>query len=581
MDVNPNQIRTAYFSMEIALSPEIPTYSGGLGSLAGDTLRSAADAGLPTAGISLLHRKGYFTQHLDEYGNQSETPSIWNPADLLESTNTRASIVIEGRKVTVRAWQYSIHGIGGHLIPVFLLDTALPENSPFDQTLTDQLYAGDEHFRLCQEAILGIGGMEILRAFGCKYLLTYHMNEGHASLLKLALLESLLEVRKSLEVTDEDQNFLRRKCIFTTHTPVPAGHDQFPKDLVRQVLGDDRVTLLEKLGAFTENTLNMTLLGLRASHYVNGVAMNHGEVSRGMFPDYPIHAITNGVHATTWTSLPFQELFDRYMPEWRRDNLYLRYAIGIPLQDIVAAHAIAKKALFEEINLATGVRLDEFSLTLGYARRATAYKRPDLLFSNLDHLKRIVQQVGPIQVIYGGKAHPNDEPGKALIRRVFEMIAALKDHLRIVYVENYDMRWAQLITSGVDLWLNTPQRPFEASGTSGMKAALNGVPSLSIPDGWWREGCVEGATGWDIGEAEIPDSPADEVTSLYHKLEDIILPMFYGRHNAYAEVMRHSIALNGSFFNTQRMVAQYLMNAYFSVRHSHSAQSYMDEVART
>jgi len=580
MAFTSHPLRAAYFSMEIALRADMPTYAGGLGILAGDTLRSAADAGLPVAGVTLLHRKGYFEQHLDERGNQSESPSLWNPETVLEATEARASIVIEGRTVLMRAWRYSIQGLTGHVVPVYLLDTALTENNLFDQTLTDQLYGGDDRYRLCQEAILGIGGMEILNALGCKHISTFHMNEGHASLLKLALLESHLAGRPSQELTAEDHDFLRRKCVFTTHTPVPAGHDQFPRDLVRRVLGEGRVGLLDKLGGFAENKLNMTLLGLRASHYVNGVAMNHGGISQSMFPEYPIHAITNGVHATTWTSSPFQELFDLHIPEWRRDNLYLRYAIGIPLEEIREAHARAKTLLFEQINLATGIRLDEYAITLGSARRVTAYKRPDFLFSNLDYLKRIAQQVGPIQVIYGGKAHPNDEVGKALIRHLFEIIAALKGIIRIVYIENYDMRWAHLITSGVDLWLNTPHRPYEASGTSGMKAALNGVPSLSVPDGWWREGHVEGATGWDIGEEEIPDPLTDEVASLYHKLENVILPMFFGRQNAYAEVMRHAIALNGSFFNTQRMVAQYLMNAYFSGQQGSSIQQVIEETRR-
>ncbi|MGB6525097.1 MAG: alpha-glucan family phosphorylase, partial [Candidatus Acidiferrales bacterium] len=309
MALGDHPLRAAYFSMEIALRADIPTYAGGLGILAGDTLRSAADAGLPIAGVTLLDRKGYFEQHLDEHGNQTETPSLWKPEAILEATNARASIVIEGRTVVLRAWQYSIHGLGGYSVPVYLLDAALPENSPFDQSLTDELYGGDDHYRLCQEAVLGIGGMEILNALGCKHVLTFHMNEGHASLLILALLQAHLAGRTE-ELTSQDLDFLRKKCVFTTHTPVPAGQDQFPKDLVRRVLGDDRVTLLKKLGGFTENTLNMTFLGLRASHYINGVAMQHAEVSRSMFPSYPIHAITNGVHATTWTSAPFQELYD-------------------------------------------------------------------------------------------------------------------------------------------------------------------------------------------------------------------------------------------------------------------------------
>ena len=580
MALPSHPLRAAYFSMEIALRADIPTYAGGLGILAGDTLRSAADAGLPMAGVTLLHRKGYFEQHLDAWGNQSESPSLWKPETALEAADARASIVIEGRKVVLRAWQYSVQGHGGYVVPVYLLDTAVPENSAFDQTLTDELYGGDEHYRLCQEAVLGIGGVEILNALGCKHILTFHMNEGHASLLTLALLEAHLAGRPSKEVTAEDLDFLRKKCVFTTHTPVPAGHDQFSKDLVRGVLGDERVTLLEKFGGFIDHTLNMTALGLRGSHYINGVAMQHGEVSRTLFPNYSIHAITNGVHATTWTSPPFQALFDKHIPEWRGDNLYLRYAIGIPLAEIRDAHVRAKRALFEEIERNNGVHLDEAAMTLGFARRSATYKRADLLFSNLDRLKHIAQTVGPIQVIYAGKAHPHDEAGKALIRRVLEMKAALKDVIRIVYLENYGMRWAQLITSGVDLWLNTPQRPYEASGTSGMKAALNGVPSLSVPDGWWREGHVEGATGWDIGDEEIPDTPAEESASLYHKLEDVILPMFYGRRDAYVEVMRLSIALNGSFFNTQRMLAQYVMNAYFSGKPKTSIQQVIEDARR-
>lgn len=563
MFVNSHLLRAAYFSMEIALRSDAPTYAGGLGILAGDTLRAAADAGVAMAGVSLLHRQGYFEQHLDEHGNQSETPSFWRPETLLEPLDVCVSIVIEGRKVAVRALQYSIQGMEGHVVPVYLLDTALAENSPFDQTLTDHLYGGDQHYRLCQEIVLGIGGVEILNALGCKHLSAFHMNEGHSAFLVLALLERHL-AGKTSGPTAADLAFLRKKCIFTTHTPVPAAYDQFPRELVSRDLGRDRTALLEKLGAFADGALNMTLLGLRASHYINGVAMEHGEISRGMFPNYPIHAITNGVHAATWTSPPFQDVYDRHIPEWRRDNLYLRYAIGIPLHEILDAHARAKRTLLNEVFRATGQKFKEDIMTVGFARRATAYKRAGLLFSDLDRLKSIARDVGPLQLLYAGKAHPQDDPGKALIRRIFEMIAALKGVIQIAYVANYDMRWAQLITSGVDIWLNTPLRPYEASGTSGMKAALNGVPSLSVPDGWWREGHVEGATGWDIGQEEIPETEDEEAGSLYHKLENLILPIFYGRPNAFAEVMRLSIALNGSFFNAQRMLAQYLLDAYFS-----------------
>jgi starch phosphorylase len=559
----PHPLGAAYFSMEIALEAGLPTYAGGLGILAGDTLRSAADMGLPMAGVTLLHRKGYFDQHLDAHGNQSETPSNWNPENVLHPLAPRASLVLEGQKISIQAWQYTIAGCIGHQVPVYLLDCALPENPQFVQLLTDDLYGGDQHYRLCQEAILGLGGLAMLRQLGHHHLMTYHMNEGHPTLLAVALWEEHLSGRPLAEVSPEDWQFVRKKCVFTTHTPVPAGHDQFPKDMVLHVLGPDRTAALEKAGCIGGNVLNMTDLGLRCSHYINGVAMQHGEISRGMFPNYSIRAITNGVHAGTWTAPSFQELYDRHIPEWRRDNLYFRYAIGIALDEIRDAHMQAKSALIAEVAHRTSVQLDPKVFTIGFARRATAYKRADLLFSDLERLGSIARNVGPFQLVFAGKAHPQDEPGKEQIRRVFGAMAALQNTVRSVYVENYDMHWAALTTSGVDLWLNTPQRPYEASGTSGMKAALNGVPSFSIPDGWWLEGHVEGATGWGIGHEGISETSGAEIAALYDKLEKTIVPIFYSRPARYAETMRLSIALNGSFFNTQRMLSQYILDAYF------------------
>ncbi|HXX20118.1 MAG TPA: alpha-glucan family phosphorylase [Candidatus Acidoferrum sp.] len=562
----------AYFSMEIALDPAMPTYSGGLGILAGDTLRSAADANVPLVGITLLHRKGYFEQHLDSAGNQTESPSIWAPESVLKEMQPRATVRIEGRNVRIRAWEHVIIGVDGYTVPVYLLDTALAENTPFDQTITDHLYGGDDHYRLCQEVVLGMGGVEMLRELGYHHIQTFHMNEGHSALLTLAILQLHMAGRPVAEATADDIAFLRKKCVFTTHTPVPAGHDKFSKELVRSVMGEDRLAELEKLGCLHENVLNMTYLGLRGSHYVNGVAMQHGEISRTMFPEYPVHAITNGVHAVTWTSPSFQQLYDKHIPEWRHDKLYLRYAIGIPLREIDDAHRQAKQALLDAVKEKTGAALDPSVMTIGFARRAATYKRADLVFTDPDRLKWIAQNAGSLQIVFAGKAHPNDGPAKDMIRHVFQMIGVLKDAVRIVYLENYEMVWAQLLTSGTDLWLNTPHRPYEASGTSGMKAALNGVPSFSVPDGWWIEGHIEGATGWDIGHEEIPDVAAEEIGSLYDKLENVILPTFYGRRNVYLEIMRHCIALNGSFFNTQRMLAQYVANAYSLGRRQETAK---------
>ena len=548
--------------MEIALEPEIPTYSGGLGILAGDTLRSAADLGTPVVAVTLVYRKGYFRQVLDAQGNQLEQPQPWKPELQLPELGPRVSVEIEGRPVAIRAWKYTIVGISGETVPVVLLDTDLPENAPADRTLTDSLYGGDQRYRLSQEIVLGLGGFKLLQKVYAAQIEGYHMNEGHSALLALGLLERRLEQSFAGRLKQLDIDSVRHMCTFTTHTPVPAGHDQFPRSLVGDVLARDQVGLLDEAEAWENEALNMTYLALRFSGYVNGVAMRHGEVSRGMFPSYEISAITNGVHATTWISSAFSELFDSYIPGWRTDNNYLRYAISIPLPAIREAHAHAKNELLTEISRRFSVELDPKLLTIGFARRASTYKRADLLFENPERLRKIAREIGPLQLVYGGKAHPRDEGGKNLIRRVFAAAGSLADVIRTVYVENYDMRWGKLITSGVDLWLNTPMRPQEASGTSGMKAALNGVPSFSVVDGWWAEGHIEGVTGWAIGSSEIAEDASLEVAALYDKLEREIVPLFYGRPNRYTEIMRFAIALNGSFFNTQRMLLQYISNAY-------------------
>ncbi len=553
----------AHFSMEVGIDPDMPTYAGGLGILAGDTLRAAADLGVPMVGITLVYRKGYFRQRLDAQGNQRESPHEWSPESCLQPVEPRVSVTIEGHQVWIRAWRYLTTGVSGYTVPVYFLDTALPENSPSDQALTDHLYGGDDRYRLCQEAILGLGGVSMLQALGHTEIRTYHMNEGHSALLTLALLHEQTKHSGLSSTSVTGIETIRQKCVFTTHTPVPAGHDNFPLDLVQRVLGEAQASLLKGFDCCPLGSLNMTYLALYFSRYINGVAMRHGEISQGMYPNYPVNSITNGVHAVTWTAAPFQHLYDRYIPEWRNDNLYLRYAVSIPLDDIRQAHAQAKRELLAEVERRTGIPLDPRVMTLGFARRATSYKRADLLLSDIERLGRIVRQAGPLQIIYAGKAHPHDEGGKEVIRRVFQAASALKDAVPIVYLEEYDMAMARQLCAGVDLWVNTPQKPQEASGTSGMKAALNGVPSLSVLDGWWIEGHLEGITGWSIGDSwQVASNPAVEATSLYEKLEYLILPAFYRRPDAFAEVMRSAVAMNGSFFNSQRMVSQYIQNAY-------------------
>ena len=560
--------RVAYFSMEIGLESGMPTYSGGLGVLAGDTIRSAADLDVPMVAVSLLHRRGYFFQRLDAQGRQSEEPVAWPVNDFAELIDEQATVDIEGRPVHVRAWRYRVTGESGHVVPVYLLDTDVSENQPWDRTLTDVLYGGDDHYRLCQEVVLGIGGLRLLRALGYQDILRFHMNEGHAALLVLALMEEKLALQGQAESVPADLiDTVREQCVFTTHTPVPAGHDQFSEELALRVLGDHRRSTLMKACGI-EQRLNLTQLALRGSRYVNGVAMKHGEVSHGMFPGYPIHSITNGVHAVTWTAPSFQKLFDTHLPDWRRDQLSLRYAVGIPTSDIWAAHVEAKRTLVEHVNRESNAGFDRDMLTIGFARRFAAYKRAGLIFQDLDRLKKIVLEAGSIQIVFAGKAHPRDRDGKDLIAHVHEMRNALQGVIAVSYLTNYDMEVAKMLCAGVDVWLNTPLPPLEASGTSGMKAAMNGVPSLSVLDGWWIEGHLEGVTGWSIGdrvEACLEPQPgmdACHAAELYRKLEEKVLPCFYKDRERFIEIMRHAIALNGAFFNSQRMVAQYLHDAY-------------------
>src|ERR1700691_4402639 len=343
----------AYFSMEIAINPGMPTYSGGLGVLAGDTLRSAADLGVPLVAFTLVHRKGYFQQHLDARGVQTEEVQPWNPSDFCTEEPARITVSVEDRVVNVRCWRYDLVGRYGHIVPIYLLDTDLDGNSGWDRGLTDHLYGGDSNYRLQQEGVLGMGGVRMAHALSHR-VNVYHMNEGHAALLTLALIESVLGGGPLGAPTESDLALVRQKCVFTTHTPVPAGHDRFSTEQTIRILGGDRTARLEKLGCYRDGMLNMTLLALKFSRYANAVAMQHAKVSRAMFPEFTIDSITNGVHAPTWVSEPVQRMLDARVPAWRRDNLYLRNAIDMPDSEMLAAHAVAKKSLLSEVATRTG-----------------------------------------------------------------------------------------------------------------------------------------------------------------------------------------------------------------------------------
>jgi starch phosphorylase len=581
----------AYFSMEIALENDMPSYSGGLGVLAGDTIRAAADIRLPMVAVSLLYRKGFFRQRLSEEGMQTEEAVEWKVEDFLTEETPRVIVNLENRPVEIRAWRYTAVGVRGYEVPIFFLDADLPGNAPRDRELTGALYGGDPYYRLSQEVLLGIGGVRMLRALGHTELMRYHMNEGHAALLTMELLDEETKRAGRSSIKGEDIEKVRSKCVFTTHTPVPAGHDKFPVEFMTRLFPDQMrffdvkdassADLVRNIMQVEQNypdfqeaarrgaSVNMTYLALSLSNFVNGVAKLHGEVSRRMFPNVHIEAITNGVHAATWTSTAFRDLFDRYISSWREDNYSLRGALGLPPEEVWAAHLLSKHDLLEAVRKKTGLKLDPEAFTIGFARRATGYKRADLILRDLDRLRQIAKKVGPFQIVFAGKAHPNDGGGKDIIKRIFKAKKALKKAVSIVFLDDYNMELGGKLTSGGDLWLNTPQYPLEASGTSGMKAALNGVPSLSILDGWWVEGHIEGITGWSIGEPHrgepshesVADNEAD-AENLYSKLENVILPMFYESRNRYLELMQHAIAINGSFFNTQRMVQQYITDAY-------------------
>lgn len=556
----------AYFSMEIGVEPEVPTYAGGLGVLAGDFVRAAADLGLPLVAVTLLHRKGYFRQRLDATGRQREEPAEWNVEAHLEALPARVTVTINGQPVVVRAWRRRVAGLGGATVSVYFLDTDVEDNTARDRALSHFLYGGDATYRLAQEVVLGIGGVRMLRALGYDHVHRFHLNEGHSALLVLELASERLRASGRATADDGDIDAVRQMCVFTTHTPVPAAHDQFPLDLAERIIGAHPMSQLMHRCCYG-GALNMTYLALNFSHYVNGVAMRHSEVSRRMFGGYHIDAITNGVHAATWVSEPFRTLFDRHIPSWRADNFSLRYAVSIPASEIQDAHVAAKLRLLELVNRHQSPPFDPTVLTIGFGRRASTYKRADLLVSDPERLRAIARTAGGVQVVYAGKAHPHDEEGKRIIEHVFRAREALGSDVPIVYLEDYDMEMARLLTAGADVWLNTPHPPLEASGTSGMKAALNGVPSLSVLDGWWIEGHVEGVTGWAIGSdsrmplVETADSAA-HAAALYDTLERTVAPLFYRNRDRFTDVMRYAIALNGSFFTAQRMLQEYVVKAY-------------------
>ena len=554
--------RIAYFSMEIALRPEMHSYAGGLGVLAGDTARSAADLELPMVFVSLVSRAGYVRQEIDAEGRQVTRPNPWDPGKFTDRLEAMVAVPIEGREVWIRPWLYRLECPLGHCVPVLLLDTDLEQNSPEDREITDHLYGGGDAYRLKQEIVLGIGGARMLQALGFK-IDTYHLNEGHAALLTLDLLRYF---RRSAEdvgpgESPYDPAQVRERCIFTTHTPVEAAFDKFSYPLVQRLL-DDYIELDEIKRFAGADYLNMTRLALRLSARINGVSERHAETTSRIFPGYRVRAITNGVHPPTWTHAGFARLYQAKLPHWAHEPEVLARADQLDDDAVWSAHQQAKRDLIAQVNGASTFTLRPEVPLVGFARRMTHYKRPGLLFSDMERLAAIARK-RPFQVVFAGIAHPSDAPGQGLIEAINRHIHQLGNALPIVFLPNYDIRIAASLVSGADIWLNTPLPPMEASGTSGMKAALNGVLNLSVLDGWWVEACIEGVTGWAIGEDDGgSDKHGNDAADLYRKLEEVVLPLYYDDRTRWIWMMKQAISKIGSYFNSTRMMRRYATEAY-------------------
>ena len=525
----------AYLTAEIGFESSLHTYSGGLGVLAGDHIKSAADAGLELAAVTLLYREGYGRQHLDSKGNQTETFGEIDPDDFLCDTGIEISLPLDGGELYSKIWLYRIKGVS-----TYFLDTRHPNNSKEHASLGNRLYGGDDRTRIRQEYLLGVGGIRALQKLGHE-ITGLHLNEGHCT---FAMLEMLRQGWTREELSN--------RSLFTTHTPVPAGHDRFSWQDVEEVMRDLLPEDVRQLGG--EERCSMSHLGISLAGHVNAVSNLNAWVASSMFEGTHIEPITNGVHHTTWTSSPLAQIYDIHLSGWREDPTILAHAGRLPDDALISARAQARGVLRELVFASTGIELEEARLTIGFARRFATYKRANLIFSNLEKLREIGG--GKIQFVFAGKAHPRDEGGKQLIRDVFEGANQVVDEIPVAFLEDYSMATGLAMTAGVDIWLNNPVRPMEASGTSGMKAAMNGVPNCSILDGWWPEACEHGVNGWGIGESEDERDDKRDAESLYRILQNEVLPTWEEGNERWANMMRASIATSARFTGA-RMISDY------------------------
>jgi starch phosphorylase len=550
-----NDTQIAYISMEIGMDSNIPTYSGGLGVLSGDTVRSAADLEIPMVGICLCYSSGYFYQLFNENGEQKEKEISWSFFYEFEKVEKPITIKIQDNIIKISAWLYRVIGQSGHVVPIYLLTTDVEGNEDWQRKLTAALYDSTSRWhRIVQEMILGIGGVRLLKSVGYNNIKVYHINEGHGTFATLELLKDM----------NGDIEKVRKSVAFTTHTPVPAGHDRFNYNLVKDVFRNDLPSNIKELGG--QNELNMTVLGMNLSGYRNGVAKKHGEISSKMFPNYEIDYITNGIHLPFWVSKPIRKIFTKKWPNWKANPSVLQNAIEIDDLELFDAHIENKFNLISYQKGHSWNLLDEELITIGFARRFATYKRATLIFHDIDRLGKICK--GNIQFIFAGKAHPKDQAGKDYIKKIFKSGGYLLDNygVKVVLMENYNMDLAHILVSGVDIWLNTPNRYREASGTSGMKAALNGVLNFSVQDGWWLEGYkMNPLAGWAIGPDDSDPKAAEnnwdiDSNYIYEVLENEIIPT-YMDHDEWIFKQKNAISL-AAYFNTHRMIEEYAEKAY-------------------
>lgn len=536
-----------YFTAEIGLWSELHTYSGGLGVLAGDHVKSAADAGIPLVGVTLLYHQGYARQHIDDAGIQTETFPEVDMNRLLSKTDIVLELELDGKPLFAYVWMAEVLGQSGHMVPVYFMDTRHPENAIEHQELSSRLYGGDDDVRIRQEYVLGVGGVQLFDHLEVE-LSGLHLNEGHCTFAMLELLKR-----------GWSREQLAQRSLFTTHTPVPAGHDRFDWSLVEDVIGNllptDAKELVRNAGDPEHGArCSMSHLAVSLSTTVNAVSKLNADVAMTMF-DHNIQPITNGVHHITWTSPVMASLFDKYLADWRIQPESISNAETLPTKDLMDARSNARRQLHDYVQSTTGVELFSDRLTIGFARRFATYKRANLVFKDLERLRAI--GAGKIQFVFSGKAHPRDKGGKQLIRDIFESAHQIADEIPVAFIENYDMHTGLMMTSGVDIWLNNPIRPMEASGTSGMKAAMNGVPNCSILDGWWPEACLHGVNGWAIGNAEDDRNDDRDAENIYNVLQHDVIPLWEQEGDGWAEMMKASIVASAGFTG-QRMIQDYL-----------------------